>query len=247
MKIISDIQFTQSLRTLVITIYAFFAITILHAQTPTVPEGFTPIFNGKNLDGWHWSRTVHHGTIGEASVEDGCLMISQKIYGQGGLLVTDKRYKNFELYLEVLPDKSNGGIFFRSTEGGSAYQIEMTKPGGIFAPGNLVGEQLQLGERVDISSRVDINKVWKDGEFNRIRLRVTGDAPHITLWVNDTQLWDVQFAANDKIAGETDGVIGLQLHFSSTASAESAIPFAAQMWFPNGVHRYRNIGIKELN
>ena len=239
------IHFTQSLRTLAASICALFPIVSSYSQTPSVPEGFTPIFNGKNLDGWHWSRTVHHGTIGNASIDDGCIVIKQKHYGQGGLLVTDRRYRNFELYLEVLLDSSNGGIFFRSTEGGSAYQVEMMRPGNSI--GSLIGEQLRLGERIDLSPRVDIDKVWKDGEYNRVRLKVTGDAPHAILWVNDTQVWDIQFAANDKVAGETDGVIGLQLHFSSTASAESAIAYAAQTWLPNGVHRYRNIGIKELN
>ena len=28
----------------------------------TVPPGFTPIFNGKDLTGWHVSQTNHHGT-----------------------------------------------------------------------------------------------------------------------------------------------------------------------------------------
>jgi hypothetical protein len=27
----------------------------------SIPEGFTRIFNGKDMSGWHPSRTAHHG------------------------------------------------------------------------------------------------------------------------------------------------------------------------------------------
>jgi len=36
-----------------------------------------------------------------------------------------------------------------------------------------------------------------------MRLRVERDAPHLTLWINGKQVWDVQEPINDKIAGET--------------------------------------------
>ena len=40
--------------------------------------------------------------------------------------MTDKRYKDFELYLETdIPWGLNSGIFLRSTETGGAYQIEL--------------------------------------------------------------------------------------------------------------------------
>ncbi|MEO8522424.1 MAG: hypothetical protein ABI603_13740, partial [Acidobacteriota bacterium] len=31
------------------------------APTPFVPAGFTPLFDGESLAGWHVSRTNHHG------------------------------------------------------------------------------------------------------------------------------------------------------------------------------------------
>ncbi|MDQ6663934.1 MAG: DUF1080 domain-containing protein [Acidobacteriota bacterium] len=72
-----------------------------YSQEPGIPRGFKPIFNGRNLRGWHDSRTDHHGSTSEAVVADGVLSLRQSPYGQGGLLLTDKRYQNFELYLEV--------------------------------------------------------------------------------------------------------------------------------------------------
>src|SRR4051794_7849143 len=100
------------------------------AQVGTIPAGFTRIFDAKTTAGWHWSRTVHHGTTSIAKVEDGALVLQPYPFGQGGLLLTDKSYRDFELYLEMKPDPNyNSGIFLRSTEGGSAYQIELQVPG----------------------------------------------------------------------------------------------------------------------
>src|SRR4051812_40648211 len=87
------------------------------SQGGSVPVGFTPIFNGRNTDGWHWSRTNHHGTNAEALVRDGVLILNPRPFGQGGVLLTDKTYKDFELYLEALPDPNyNSGVFLRSSE-----------------------------------------------------------------------------------------------------------------------------------
>ena len=73
------------------------------------------------------------------------LLASQRPFGQGGLLLTDKIYKDFELYLELRPDANfNSGVFLRSTESGSAYQIEINTPGD--ATANLIGERMRLSQ-----------------------------------------------------------------------------------------------------
>ena len=64
---------------------------------PEVPEGFEPIFNGKNLEGWHISRSTKQGTTPSFTVQDGVIVGKEKPYGQGGILLTDKNYKSFEL------------------------------------------------------------------------------------------------------------------------------------------------------
>ena len=52
-----------------------------------IPPGFTRIFDGKTTKGWHFSGTVHHGTTGIATVtKDGVLQLTQRPFGQGGLL-----------------------------------------------------------------------------------------------------------------------------------------------------------------
>ena len=211
----------------------------LSSRTGGVPEGFTPIFNGKDLSGWHPSRTTHQGTTGQAYVEDGAIVLKQQPYGQGGILLTDRRYKDFELYLEARPDWGcNGGILFRSTEGGSAYQIEVDPGRGT---GALLGDALRIGKS---ARAVGIDRVWKDDDWNAFRLEVVGEIPRMALWINGVLMWDVTQDRNDLVAGAVDGMIGLQTHWSA-ATAPPIAPCCARSWRPGGAHRYRNIAIKE--
>lgn len=208
----------------------------------SLPDGFTPLFNGRDTEGWHWSGTVHHGTTALARVDDGVLILEPRPYGQGGLLLTDKVYRDFELYLEALPDPGfNSGIFLRSSEGGSAYQIELVRPGNT---GALLGEQMRITAPEYIGPRTDINTVWKDGEWNSMRIRMEGEAPHITLWINGTKMWEVRTPNNDQVAGIYGGRIGLQLHWTSTYTSEAA---GLSLGLPWLVQRFRNLGIRELN
>jgi hypothetical protein len=226
-----------------------FALTLLALAMPLpevpktgIPEGFTPLFDGKDIKGWHFSRTNHHGSTGTALVENGEIVLKQHPYGQGGLLITDKEYENFELYLEVKEAWGcNSGIFLRSAEGGSAYQVELDQAMG---NANLLGELLPLSKG---ARATDIAKVWKTDDWNSFRVRMEGDSPHITLWVNGVRMWDVQEPANDKIAGETSGHIGLQLHWGSTYEPREAKGFSMSFaWKPDAEYRFRNVAIKEL-
>lgn len=217
------------------------ATLMASAQVGTIPEGFIRIFDGKTTAGWHWSRTVHHGTTAQATVENGVLILQPRPFGQGGLLLTDKVYKDFEFYVESLPDPNyNSGIFLRSTEGGSAYQIELVRPGNT---GALLGEQMRLSPPQYIGDRVDINTLWKDGEWNSIRVRMEGEAPHMTTWINGTKMWEAQLPKNDQIGGVYGGMIGLQLHWSATYTAAAG---GSGSGFPWLVQRFRNMAIKEL-
>ena len=182
------------------------------------------------------SRVTHQGTTPDVRVEDGVLVLRQQPYGQGGLLLTDRRYKNFELYLEAKPDRGcNGGIMFRSTEGGSAYQIELDQGNGT---GNLFGDMLKISQP---ANAVDIEKAWKR-RVELVLIRVEGDAPRIRLAINGVTMWDVMQERDDR----RDGMIGLQVHWSST-TAPPAAPCCEKSWRPGGAHRFRNIAIRELD
>src|SRR5689334_16695413 len=71
----------------------------LGAQGEAIPAGFTRLFDGRTPRGWHWSRTVHHGTTAIARVEGDALILQPSPFGQGGLLLTDRSYKDFEFYV----------------------------------------------------------------------------------------------------------------------------------------------------
>lgn len=217
------------------------AVNLANAQIGKIPAGFTPIFNGKNLNGWHTSRTSHQGTTGNFYVEKGIITLKQRPYGQGGILLTDKKYGNFELYLEAKVDSfCNGGIFIRSTESGMAYQIELATPGGL---GDLLGERMNVSKGAQATT---IAKVWKADSWNSFRIRMEGDVPRIRLWVNGELMWDVTEPKNDFIAGATTGMIGLQAHWSAVYSEAAEAFNMAGSWKPGAAHRFRNIAIKEL-
>src|SRR3712207_2530674 len=141
---------------IIFNILILFLIAVFKLQAQ-VPAGFKPIFNGKDLKGWHISRTTHQGTTPDCRVEDGAIVIRQQPYGQGGVLLTNKKYKNFELYLEAKIDSfTNGGIFIRSSESGIAYQIELDEAAK--STGNLLGERMPVSQGAEAKNRC---QVWR--------------------------------------------------------------------------------------
>jgi hypothetical protein len=225
-------------KTITVVLFTIISCGSLNAQ---VPAGFKKLFNSKNLNGWHTSRTSHQGTIGNFFVEKGSIILKQSPYGQGGVLLTNKKFKDFELYLEVKIDSfCNGGIFLRSTESGQAYQIELALPGGT---GALFGEAMQISKAAEAKN---LAEVWKANEWNSFRIRMTGDIPTISLWVNNVFMWEVTEPKNDFTAGATEGMIGLQSHWTALYQPIAGGFNMPGAWRPDAAHRFRNIAIKEL-
>jgi len=88
-------------------------------------EGFVPIFDGKTLNGWHTNREkIFHGTGGKWQVEDGAITGEQDPPGNGGMLMTDQAYGDYELILELNPDWGiDSGVFLRANEKGVCFQV----------------------------------------------------------------------------------------------------------------------------
>ncbi len=206
-----------------------------------MPVGFKSLFNGKDLKGWHISRTSHQGTIGNFYVENGAITLKQYPYGQGGVLLTNRKFKDFELYAEVKIDSfCNGGIFLRSTESGQAYQIELAMPGGT---GSLFGEAMQISKSAEAK---EIAKVWRVNDWNSFRVRMVGEIPTISLWVNGVIMWEVTQPQNDFTAGAVEGMIGFQSHWTALYQPIRGGFNMPGAWRPGGAHRFRNVGIKEI-
>ncbi|QOY86651.1 3-keto-disaccharide hydrolase [Paludibaculum fermentans] len=92
---------------------ALAAAPVALAQEET---GFTPLFNGKNLDGW----TLVHGRGPGYVVTDGVIECPKE---GGGNLFTEKEYSDFILRLEWrVWEGSNNGVGIRAPlEGDAAY------------------------------------------------------------------------------------------------------------------------------
>jgi hypothetical protein len=82
-----------------------------------VPEGFTPLFNGKDLTGW---KSTGKKDVWGADASQGILFVQG---GGGGWLMTEKEYGDFELRLEFkMPKMGNSGVALRSPlKGDPAY------------------------------------------------------------------------------------------------------------------------------
>lgn len=214
---------------------------------PVVPDGFTSIFNGRDLTGWRISPTARHGVRPDFHVSQGMILGTQQPLGGGGLLLTERRYRNFELHMEVKPDWGNdSGILFRTTDEGVAYQITLDYlPGG--SMGRMIGEGgIQgtvnatpvAGAPAPVAAgegAVDRGMAaWKRDEWNTVRLRVEGDVPHATVWINGELITDAVDDRNHAFGGMVESSIALQIH-GGTAR-----------WQPGGFWRWRNLAIREL-
>ena len=200
-------------------------------QAGEIPEGFTSIFNHANIAGWHTSMTSHHGNTTEWRIAEGALTGRQRPAGNGGILLTDDRYGDFELYLEVKLDYGcDGGLFLRSNANGQAYQVMLDyRDGGNV--GGVYGERL---EGVETTNSEGWEAVWRKDDWNQLRVRMEGEAPSITVWLNGTKITEFEDTANHAGGGAPDGMIGVQVHGGTS-------------WVEGGFHRFRNIAVKRLN
>ena len=219
------------------------------ADLGRVPEGFTPIFNGKDLTGWHVSRTNHHGTTPDYRVVHGVIVGTQQPRGKGGILLTDRKYRNVEVYMEVKPDWGcDSGLFFRSSEAGEAYQVTLDYlAGGMM--GGIYGERLKdvvwgpapatPGEREALTRRrmETWQRAWRREEWNAVRARIEGVVPHITVWINGQLVSDWTDTANHAAGGAEDGMLAIQMHYTDEKTPR---------WVDAGFWRWRIIAVKEL-
>lgn len=92
-----------------------------------VEPGFRSLFNGKDLSGWHKNpEKIGHGNGGRWVVEVGAITGEQDppASGNGGILLTDETFGDFEVIFETNPDWGPcSGFFMRSTERGQCYQM----------------------------------------------------------------------------------------------------------------------------
>ena len=124
---------------------ALSAIPAIVTSNKTKPDDgdFIQLFDGKTLNGWHVNpEKIWHGTGGRWTVEEGAIVGEQDPpgSGNGGILLTDQKFADFELHLEIKPDWGvDSGLFLRGNDEGKCIQMMIDYlEGGIV--GHLYGE-----------------------------------------------------------------------------------------------------------
>ncbi len=218
--------------------------------------GFRQIFDGKTLAGWHVSSQTGHSRAsgnrsgGKWEIQDGVLSGSQDIPGNGGLILTDESFGDFEVALEMNNDFGpDSGLFLRSTQDGTAFQAMIDYHSG----GNLMGlyGEGKLGAKPSVRNFTFAAKVtditvepaplplpvkpeawplfWRHGQWNELRARIVGNPPTITTWINGVKFMD--WTETERRHPDTGG-IGLQVHGGGD--------------FTKQFVRYRNIRVKKI-
>ena len=122
------------------------AAAILSRRAFAAPKDeWIELFDGKSLTGWHKNpQKIGHGTGGNWQVEDGTITGEQDPpgSGNGGILLTDRKFGDFELLIDLKPDWGIcSGLFLRGNDKGQCFQmmVDYHDRGNV---GHLYGEGL---------------------------------------------------------------------------------------------------------
>ena len=232
-----------------------FALSLCFAQEKKEAE-WVSIFDGKTMKGWHVSsKTGHSGPSknksgGKWEIVDGAIIGSQDIPGNGGIIITDEKYGDFEVSIEMKNDFGpDSGLFLRSTEEGKCYQAMID----YHANGNLMGVYGEgLGGKphlrnfsfqklvTDIKEAAAPVKLpvpadkwadfWKHGEWNELKASIVGNPPKVTTYIKGIKF--MEYTDTEKRLPDSGG-IALQVHGGGNFTKEFV--------------RYRNIKVRKLN
>lgn len=221
-------------------------------------EGFVQLFDGNTLSGWHVSAKTGHSRIsehksgGKWEIQDGAITGTQDVPGNGGIIITDQQFGDFEVALEMNNDFGpDSGLFLRSTEDGKAYQamIDYHNDGnlmGVYGEGMGGNPHVQNFSFLDSPDRIQVNEsapfplmilpqswgmFWRHGQWNELRARIVGGrTPTITTWINGVKIMEW---TETEARHPAKGGIALQVHGGGD--------------YTNQYVRYRNIRVRPLD
>ena len=169
-------------------------------------DGFRPLFNGRNLDGWDGDPRLW-------SVVDGAIQGSTEgvTLEHNSFLITRRKYADFILRVQMKLRNHNSGIQFRSQALPewvvAGYQMDAA---GDNYWGNIYEEKGTRGTMVDGWPKAKTVVRLKD--WNEYEISCDGD--HIELKLNGLKTADLHDSA------KLSGIIALQLHAGPPMEAE---------------------------
>jgi hypothetical protein len=193
-------------------------------------ESFTSIFDGETLSGWR-KLTESSESSGVWEVKDGEIVASQTPEGEGGLLVTLKIYRDFEVYAEVKTDYPiDTGLFFRVQPNVLSYQVTID-----YRPDGEVGAVYCPGGGGFLVHNPGGKDLWTSDEFNAVRVRIEGQPPRIKAWINGSKAIDfTDTKLEDGYRVPHEGFFGIQVH-------------GGESWGQGNKVYFRRLLIKELD
>lgn len=163
-------------------------------------DGFVPLFNGKDLEGWQ--AVPGHAWI----VEDGVIALRGKTDGQehnGEYLWTKQAYGDFILELEFkVPERANSGIFLRTSDlqdpvyTGLEVQVANSHGKTDLSRTGTAGAVYDL----QAPSR---NPLRAPGEWNQVRIECRG--PRIGVTLNGEPVVDLDLDRWTEVGKNPDG------------------------------------------
>ena len=196
----------------------------------TVPEGFTALFNGKDLTGW----TVTPGGKKELWGADKDKSILFVNGGGGGWLMTEKEYGDFEIRVDYkIPEKGNSGVALRAPlEGDPAYKgMEIQILDDKWHKANLKDlKPVQLTGSIYGVVPPSKDATKPVGEWNTID--ITAKGPKVTVVLNGTTIVDANLEDHKNQADKHPGLLRTKGHLGLQSHSERV--------------EFRNIFVKEL-
>ena len=184
------------------------AITLVLAAAAipaTAQDGWRPLFNGRNLDGWR----VCNGTA-PFTVEDGAIVGRTIVGSPNSFLCTTEVFGDFILEYEAKIDSEmNSGVQIRSiadpaVKGGRVhgYQVEIDPSPRAWTGG--IYDEARRGWLHTLTGQQAAQKALRMGEWNRFRVEAIG--PSIRTWLNGVECANILDDLTPR------GIIAVQVH-----------------------------------